>query len=63
MATYKEIQAYVKSQNGFNVETCWIAHVKEMNGLIDKNADRQKPCPNNKVNSIGEALRHFGVIS
>ena len=63
MATYKEIRAYIKAHNGFNVETCWIAHVKEMNGLIDVNNDRKKPCPADKAESIEQALRHFGVIS
>lgn len=30
MATYKEIQDYVKSTYGFVPKTCWIAHMKEV---------------------------------
>jgi len=33
MATYKEVQEYIKKKYGFIVKTCWIAHVKEMCGL------------------------------
>jgi len=33
MATYKQIQEYVKRKYGFVPKSCWIAHVKEMNGL------------------------------
>ena len=62
MGTYKEIQNYVKEEYGFTVKTCWIAHVKEMNGLTDKNSDRQNPCPSNKISPIEEALRQLGSI-
>lgn len=30
MATYKDIQKYIKSQHGYEVKTCWIAHAKEI---------------------------------
>ena len=33
MATYKEIQAYVKEKYGFQPKTCWIAHMKEVCGI------------------------------
>ena len=62
MATYKEIQEHVKAQNGLTIKTCWIAHVKEMNGLIDKNSDRQNPCPSDKVEAIENTLRSLGEI-
>jgi len=62
MGTYKEIQNYVQEEHGFNVKTCWIAHVKEKNGLADKNTDRQNPCPNDKVAAIQEALHQLGDI-
>ena len=26
MATYSEIDAYIRKAHGFNVKTCWIAH-------------------------------------
>ena len=38
MATYKQIQAFVKGKHGFQPKTCWIAHVKEMAGLEVKPA-------------------------
>ena len=52
MATYKEIIADIRGRHGVTVQTCWIAHVKELNGeplrrapnRIDPTA-RQKPCP------------------
>lgn len=33
MATYREIQDDIRSKEGLVVKTCWIAHVKELNGL------------------------------
>ena len=33
MATYKQIQDWVKDNHGFVPKTCWIAHVKETCGL------------------------------
>ena len=38
MATYKEIQGYVKETYGFLPKTCWIAHMKELCGIPVKNA-------------------------
>ena len=55
MATYKEIQGYVKETYGFLPKTCWIAHMKELCGIPVKNAPnrispshREKPCPPEK---------------
>ena len=68
MATYNEIQAYVKAQHGFVPKTCWIAHVKEIAGLEVEPAwnrrskKRQVPCPPDKVKPITAALRHFKMI-
>jgi hypothetical protein len=68
MATYKEIQAYVKEHHGFTPKTCWIAHVKELSGLKVRRAWNRKsdqravPCPANKVQPIREAFRHFGML-
>jgi hypothetical protein len=69
MATYKQIQEYVKQRHGYTPQTCWIAHVKELVGLkpnvspnrrsVDK---RVKPCPPNKQNDLIEAFRHFNMI-
>ncbi|MDP3940013.1 MAG: hypothetical protein Q8R92_17990 [Deltaproteobacteria bacterium] len=66
--TYGEIQKHVKGRHGFTAETCWIAHVRELNGLATRRAwnrrgeKREKPCPPGKRAAIEEALRHFGLI-
>lgn len=69
MATYKQIQNWVRTNFGFAARTCWIAHVKEMCGLelrqapnrIDENV-RTNPCPPDKVEPIKDAFRYFGMI-
>ncbi len=69
MATYKQIQDWVKQQYGFLLKTCWIAHVKHMSGLpMRKAPNRQgaelvEPCPPEKVEPVRSALRHFGMIA
>ncbi len=68
MATYRQIQEYVKAKYGFQPKTCWIADVKEQEGLDVKHAwnragnERQVLCPPEKVRAIRDALRHFGMI-
>jgi hypothetical protein len=69
MATYKEIQEYVKDHYGCTLKTCWIAHVKELNGLKPRvahnriSADHRKhPCPDSKRPLIEEAMRYYGMI-
>lgn len=69
MATYKEIQGYVKETYGFLPKTCWIAHMKELCGIPVKNAPnrispshREKTCPPEKMPYVKEAFRHFGMI-
>ena len=69
MATYKEIQAYIKKQNGFVVKSCWIAHIKDICGLSPKISPnrrdvnvRQIPCPDEKIEIIKAAFRHFKMI-
>ncbi len=68
MATYKQIQDWVKQQYGFVPRTCWIAHVKSMSGLPMRKApnrqgtERKSPCPAEKVEPIRAALRHFGMM-
>jgi hypothetical protein len=69
MGTYKNIQAYVKTNYGRSVKTCWIAHVKEICGLkpnlavnrLDA-ATRKHPCPENRQGYIREAFIHFCMI-
>jgi hypothetical protein len=69
MATYKDIQDWVKEHHGFVAQTCWIAHCKELNGLSLRDAanrkgeERIKPCPEDKRAAIEQALRHFGEIT
>jgi len=69
MATYQQIQKWIKENYGFSVKTCWIAHVKEICGLpvrkapnrINKNK-RVDPCPKSKIEYIKEAFKYFGMI-
>jgi len=69
MATYEQIQNWVKQNHGFNVKSCWIAHCKEMVGLkprissnrYDPNV-RQVLCPPEKRMPIMDAFRNFGMI-
>ncbi len=68
MATYMQIQGWVKRHYMFVPKTAWIAHVKELNGLpVERAWNRQgprraKPCPENKRPAIEEAFRHFGML-
>lgn len=69
MATYKQIQDWVKTNFGFTPKTCWIAHVKEICGLEPRKAPnrlneakRANPCPSGKVEAIKQAFKHFGMI-
>ena len=68
MATYKDIQVFVQRKYGFVPKTCWIAHVKEINGLPTRGAHnrrtskRQVPCPPDKQPLISDALRHYRMI-
>ena len=67
MATYKQIQKFVKDKNGFMPQSCWIAHAKEITGLPVKRSHRRtgsrvKPCPEDKLKPIQDAFRHFGMM-
>lgn len=68
MATYKEIQNYIKEKYRFSVKTCWIADIKNRFGLITRSAPNRKgeqrvhPCPKNKEVYIIEALKYFKMI-
>jgi hypothetical protein len=68
MATYKEIQDYIKDKHQINVKTCWIAHVKEIMGIQMRKApnrisgtERVSPCPQKHVQIIIDALNHFSI--
>jgi hypothetical protein len=69
MATYVEIQQYVRAQNGYVAQTCWIAHVLEQHGLTRRQGHnrinpmkRKHLCPDAKRPDIEAALRHFKMI-
>lgn len=69
MATYKQIQEYVKLVNGVSVDTCHIAHVKSMQGINTRPApnrispdSRVYECPDKFVPLIEQAMKHFGMI-
>lgn len=65
MATYEEIQDWVKRKYGFVPQSCWIGHCKQLNGLPLKRKPpkhRKKPCPKNKRSNIEDAFRHFKWI-
>ena len=68
MTSYKQIQEVVKDKHGWVPKTCWIAHVKELNGLPIRNApnrrstERMVPCPPGKRKAIEDAMRTFGML-
>lgn len=69
MASYKEVQDYVRERNGFVPKSCWIAHVLSDAGLTKSVApnrrdgrERLHPCPDAKRAPIVAALRHFGML-
>ena len=69
-ATYSKIKEYVKDKYGVNVHTSYIAQVKRMCGLdmcenynkSKKENPEVKQCPQEKVEYIKDALRHFKLI-
>lgn len=68
MATYQQINDFVMENHGYTVSTCWIAHIKERQGLPVRRSwnrqgnGRENPCPATKQESITEALRYFRMI-
>lgn len=70
MATYQEIQQDIKKRYGRSVKTCWIAHVKELNGLHPRIAPnrrsktkREVPCPTEIRPLIEASMRRLGMLS
>ncbi len=67
-ATYQEIRKWVLQTYGFEPETCWIAHCKELHGLPAgtthnrRDEEPVKPCPPDKQLAITKAFQHFGLI-
>jgi len=68
MTTYGQIRQDVWWHSGFDSKTCWIAHVKELNGLPVRGAsnrrgpERQVPCPDDKRPAIEGAMRRLGIL-
>ena len=69
MATYKEIQMYIKETYGCSVKSCWIAHMKSICGINVKQAHNRKnpetrvyPCPENKKDIIKKAFEYFNMV-
>ena len=69
MATYQRIQEAVKRSHQRSVKTCWIAHVKELNGLSPRRAPnritpdrREQPCPDWARPLIEGAMRKLGDL-
>jgi len=69
MATYKDIQDYVKSNYGYVPKTCWIADVKSRHSLTTRKAanrisatNREHPCPPHRVVEIEQTLSFFNMI-
>ncbi len=69
MATYKQIQDYIREKYNFTAKTCWIAHMKELHNLPLAKAHnrlsadkRTQPCPESKQVVITEAFTHFGMV-
>ena len=67
--TYADIADCVKRHHGFTPKPCWIAHVKELNGITVRVApnryDREKrtvPCPPEKRGAIEDCFRRLGLI-
>ena len=69
MPTYKDIQNDIRKRNGITVKTCWIAHVKELNGLKPRVAPnrhsktkRKVPCPDRYRPIIEESMRRLNIL-
>jgi hypothetical protein len=67
MATYAEIQHYIKKKYGYTPITCWIAHAKELSGIPVRKSHRRtgqrvNPCPKNKLSHIQNAFEQHGMM-
>ncbi len=69
VSTYQDIQNLIRTGHGRTVKTCWIAHVKELNGFVLRRAPnristarRQHPCPQWARGLIEDAMRLLGDL-
>lgn len=69
-ATYQEIKDYVLEHSGLKISSLYIAQVKQKHGIIERECynapksenSRVPQCPEEKVEAIEDALRHFGML-
>src|SRR5690348_1900892 len=62
-ATDQEIQKWILRQHGFVPESGWLLHCKELFGLTEPgSAPTENPCPPEKVATIKQAFRRFGLL-
>jgi hypothetical protein len=69
MATYGQIVNDIRARHKRTMKTCWIAHVKELNGLAPAPAANRRsstrrvcPCPEKFRPWIEESMRRFGML-
>jgi len=69
MDSYEAIRADIRQRYGLVVKNCWIAHVKELNGLSIRQAPnriigarRRYPCPDDARPMIEESLQRLGLL-
>ncbi|MFN8139198.1 MAG: hypothetical protein U0R49_05320 [Fimbriimonadales bacterium] len=69
MSTYKEIDAEFRRRHGKSVKPCWIADVKELNGVPLRqsarsvtHATRLHPCPDRFRTRLETVMRDLGAI-
>ncbi|NMM38349.1 MAG: hypothetical protein HHJ09_12750 [Glaciimonas sp.] len=69
MTTYAQIQDDVRACHNRTVKTCWIAHVKALNGLNPRTAPNRQssesrvyPCPDDARQWIEESMRRLGML-
>jgi hypothetical protein len=69
MTTYLKIQEDVLTHEGRRVQTCWIAHVKELNGMAPTPSrkrrwlgERAYPCPPAIRPLIEASMRRLGIL-
>ena len=63
--TDQEIQKWVARHHGFVPESYWIAHCKQLCGLVTGQPESREwqQCPLDKQSAIKQAFRHFGIVS
>ncbi len=65
---YKDVVQDVKTLYGVTVKTCWIADVKEQNGVPTRpvwnrqGGQRKNPCPASMTPIIEASARKFKLI-